>query len=630
FRGESPDLPPGSPADRVQSLYPRMFTIPDGNVLLAGPSWADSAKLNTATATDPSAPLGSAWTNYSTQPSIRHLGGPAVLEPDMSSFGGSWRALLLGGIPASDGLQLSLATRVVERMNADPAGTPGWEAPDPAEQLTKARYYHNDVLLPDGGMVVVGGGSGSDPTTYIGNYYIDPSDSTRDELRQVELRRPGEKTWRLGAAQEEWRTYHGTAALLPDGRILSAGDDYHEGPDPFNPLPDSTRRDSAEIYWPPYLFNGNTCAPRPVIRAVGATAPPAGANDPWAVTTYAEPFGIFSDHARSGMQAVLVAPAADTHAFDFTQRVIPLKVTSVVTGGGLNVLTPANAAIAQPGWYELYVIDADGTPSVGRWVRLLAPAGADANRDGPPITVTGTWPNPSPRSCVNPDGSTVTEGVTPPPPPPPPAPVPPAVTFTSKLTVKHISIRRSSRELDLLASITTRASGRVKVELVAGSHRATFHPTISSAKGRIQIKRKIPASLAARRTALVTITYLGDADTRPLSVRLLVGPHAAKLTMTAPKLTSGGRIKTNGTISRHARGSVRVQLEFELGETTKTVQLTARVSKGAWKLSKQLSKAVRAQIAARTGTLHSYTVFTGYKPAGIRGEMRSYEVLGDP
>jgi hypothetical protein len=39
---------------------------------------------------------------------------------------------------------------------------------------------------------------------------------------------------------------------------------------------------------------------------------------------------------------------------------------------------------------------------------------------------------------------------------------------------------------------------------------------------------------------------------------------------------------------------------------------------------------VIAQIASRRGTVHSYTLFTGYLARRIRGEMRSYEVLRAP
>lgn len=607
---------------RGPSLYPAMFTLPNGNVAIASPGVGDSAILDIGTAVDLLAPQGSAWTQILPGPGD-HYGGAAALEPQMSAFGGSWQIIAMGGTVNLQGRHL--ATRNVERLDASP-GTETWQPVAPQERLNAGRNYLNNVLLPDGGLVVVGGGSGIDRTNRTptnvpkNNYYI--ANPAPPALRQVELRRPGEKTWRLGAAQQEWRTYHSTAALLPDGRIFSGGDDYHEGPDPVSPYVDRRRRDSAEIYWPPYLFNGNACAPRPVIRAVGATAPPANADAAWATLTYGEPFGIFSEHARAGMRAALVAPSQVTHSLDMNQRVVPLKVTNVISEGGLNVVAPAGAGIAPPGWYMLFVIDADGTPSIARWVRLL-PAGSSELDGIAAATVTEPWPDPRARTCVNPPDP-------PTPPAPPPAPPPPRATtkLTAKLGVSHAAVKGGSRRLDVLAGITSRASGKVKIALQAGGRSTSFSARINSARGRIAVLHRIPASQAKLGTGIVTITYDGDDDTRAQSVRLRAARRAARLQMKRPTLIDAGRIRANGTISKRARGVVRVQLQFVHDGATRTLQLSAKISRGTWKLDKRLPAAVRDEIAQRSGTLHSYTLFTGYKRAGIRGEMRSFEVLG--
>ena len=84
------------------------------------------------------------------------------------------------------------------------------------------RGHHNTVLLPDGSMVTVGGGVG------IRNGDQWEADAAQ---RQVELWDPATGAWRLGAAQAESRAYHSTALLLPDGRVVSAGDDVNGGTD---------------------------------------------------------------------------------------------------------------------------------------------------------------------------------------------------------------------------------------------------------------------------------------------------------------------------------------------------------------------------------------------------------------
>ena len=53
----------------------------------------------------------------------------------------------------------------------------------------------------------------------------------------------------------------------------------------------------------------------------------------------------------------------------------------------------------------------------------------------------------------------------------------------------------------------------------------------------------------------------------------------------------------------------------------------ARIANGRWTLNAQLSATALAQIADRSGSVHSYTLFTGYLPRRMRGEMRSFEVL---
>ena len=89
-----------------------------------------------------------------------------------------------------------------------------------------------------------------------------------------------------------------------------------------------------------------------------------------------------------------------------------------------------------------------------------------------------------------------------------------------------------------------------------------------------------------------------------------------------------GRLRAQGTISRKAGGVVRLQLQYSVGVQTETVRLRRQISAGRWRIDEPLSQSVRAGIARRTGTVHSYTLFTGYLPRRFRGEMHSFQVLG--
>jgi hypothetical protein len=75
---------------------------------------------------------------------------------------------------------------------------------------------------------------------------------------------------------------------------------------------------------------------------------------------------------------------------------------------------------------------------------------------------------------------------------------------------------------------------------------------------------------------------------------------------------------------------VRVQLSWATGGQDRLLELDAKIRDGRWSLDEALPDADVQDIARRGGTLHSYTLFTGYLPARMRGEMRSYEVLGAP
>ena len=628
---------PGLGADHPLSLYPGLFLLPNENAALAGPGQHDSALLDTTVARDRSAAPGSAWTQIqANQASTSHYGGAPVLEPGLNAFGGSWNVLLVGGARSGDTTGVTPAQATGDRLNAGP-GDPAWQPHDPQDDLREPRYYTNNVLLPDGGMVAVGGGAGADyrPPTPAGNWWL--GDTPRQALKQVELRRPGERTWRLGAAQQEWRTYHSTAVLLPDGRVMSGGDEKHEGPGTV-PLDPSVRRDSAEIYWPPYLFDGDVCAPRPVIRGVGRPGP-AGARQ-WATLSYGESFGIFSEHVGAApARAVLVAPAAVTHAVDMNQRVVPLAVSDQEPGGGLNVTMPATASIAPPGYYMLFVIAADGTPSQSRWVHVLPPAAADAERGGrDPVPVTGPWPDPQPRTC------------TPPPPgaPLPPTPKPDPLTPTpnrpqsveparpaqakrpAKLALTRAAIDRRNRRLGVLAPISALATGRVDVDLFAAGRHTRLQAPIDAVRRRVRVQNRIPAAQASRGTGILTLTYRGNRATFGQTVRLRAAPRPAALVVRRPTLSAGGRLRAAGTISSRARGVVRVQLQFGVGDDARILRFSAKIERGAWKLDTQLTTAARDAIAARAGTAHSTVLFTGYGPARMRGEMRSYELLPAP
>ncbi len=140
------------------------------------------------------------------------------------------------------------------------------------------------------------------------------------------------------------REYHGTATLLPDGRVLESG----MGAD-FGNVPNEL---SAEFFSPPYLFKGA----RPTITQAPAQI------------SYGQNFFVATPDAATIKSAVLIRTGAATHFFNMNARFVP--VTFQQTTGGLTLTAPANGYQAPPGYYLLFIVNSNGVPSVAPFVQL--------------------------------------------------------------------------------------------------------------------------------------------------------------------------------------------------------------------------------------------------------------------
>jgi hypothetical protein len=172
---------------------------------------------------------------------------------------------------------------------------------------------------------VVGGGA----TSYYGGPTLIP-----------EIYDPAAGTWTKMAAQTAPRMYHSTALLLPDGRVLSAGQSSGK------------YEKTGEIFSPPYLFKGA----RPVISKAPGTL------------SYRQTFTVTTPQAASISQVALVRATAVTHSNNFDQRYV--KCTFSTSSGTLRVTSPPDANYAPPGWYMLFLVNSTGVPSVATWVQV--------------------------------------------------------------------------------------------------------------------------------------------------------------------------------------------------------------------------------------------------------------------
>jgi hypothetical protein len=312
---------------RLLSLYPFQHVVRDGRVLVTGPERADAGFLSLP---------DWGFTPMQYRPLGTHGRGSAVLLPDGPD--GSSKVMVIGGA-GQDGVE------VIDAENL----AAGWTARAP---LPQPRRNANSVLTPDGALITIGG-------NLEDNFTLPQKEALRYD--------PGADAWTPLAAQKEERGYHSTALLLPDGRIVSAGDD--------GPTGGGGQDDQIEVFSPPYLFKG----PRPRIDSAPAAV------------GYGRSFAVASPDADIA-RAVLVAPGATTHANDMHQRLVPLRMTP--TAGGLLLTAPASTSIAPPGYYMLFVVDSAGVPSIARFIRLSAETaepepGTGAPGGAPPGAVPG-------------------------------------------------------------------------------------------------------------------------------------------------------------------------------------------------------------------------------------------------
>jgi hypothetical protein len=204
-------------------------------------------------------------------------------------------------------------------------------------QLLNARWYGSAVVLPDGTVFVTNGANRDE---------VDgPGSGT--PVFQTELVDPDGGTVVAGPSldRNHGRTYHNSAVLLPDGRVLIGGhapiatgyafqSDSGTAAGLSKPEADS----SFQIYSPPYLHYG---VARPVIRAVAPFA--------WSGSRLT----IRTRDAGSIGKVVLVRNASLTHLTDGDQRVVELRI--VRRGDGrLHVVVPGRT-VAPPGPYMLFI-----------------------------------------------------------------------------------------------------------------------------------------------------------------------------------------------------------------------------------------------------------------------------------
>jgi Domain of unknown function (DUF1929) len=243
----------------------------------------------------------------------------------------SQKVMLLGGGNINYDYPATRLTDLIDLATANPKYKPGPLIPrgklsnGQLESPTEGKMYVSAVILPNGQVFETGGG------------LID----REDPVYEASMYNPATNAFTQVAADPVARTYHSSAFLLPDGRVMAIGNNPADGA--FNM--------QISVYSPPYLFDG----PRPQVTKL--------ATQYW---TYGSEEHITVN--QKIVRAELISPASVTHSSDPNQRFVELPLTVSGDNIGLNVTTNPN--IAPPGWYMLFVVNANGVPSVAKWVHL--------------------------------------------------------------------------------------------------------------------------------------------------------------------------------------------------------------------------------------------------------------------
>ncbi|HEU5317559.1 MAG TPA: galactose oxidase-like domain-containing protein [Chloroflexota bacterium] len=339
-------------ADRIMPLYPRLHVLPTGEVACAGQGAATAildlmtyewrevwpAAVGGGSGVDERRESGGAHQPMEPMQPMQPMGQDEPDEPESRPvFVGPHHHPPGSAGPRPDDLSVLLPPahfgKVLNAGGGNPVatdvarvislldGAPEWRTIAP---MHFPRWFPNSAILPNGKLLVVGGG----------RFY------NADPVMEAEIFDPETETWTVDSAMNVPRLYHSTALLLPDGRVWVAGTDGEY---------------RMELYSPDYLATGA----RPVLWAAPASV------------TYNQGFPIPMADAESVGSVCFIRLGSVTHAFNTEQRHVPLHFE--VTGPQEIVITaPPDQNVAPPGHYMLFVRTWEGVPAEAPIVNLVA------------------------------------------------------------------------------------------------------------------------------------------------------------------------------------------------------------------------------------------------------------------
>lgn len=318
--------------NRTLPIYAGLHLLPNGKLFYSGTYWGDEANIpdaNTAILTpdnpnwtpDGAGVTSGTWQSVTGPNNTERKEGMSILLPPAEDG----RVMVVGGNGTGTQNSSYNSVEIIELLSPNPF----WKTIHP---MAFRRSNVNVVILPDSKVLVCGGGSHRRGTPVLECELFDTSVSYMD---------PNVNPWTTVASMNYRRQYHSTCVLLPDGRILTGGNDT------------GSRVMQLEAYRPPYWFRG----PRPRIW-----------HSPKMVHIGQE-FTVDTLDARYVESVVLVRPMATTHHTDSEQRL--LNLVKLRRGRcSIRVRAPANHRLAPPGYYMLFLVNTEGVPSVAEFIEI--------------------------------------------------------------------------------------------------------------------------------------------------------------------------------------------------------------------------------------------------------------------
>lgn len=308
--------------------YPRNFVAPNGQIFYAGERimsrWFNVAGTGS-------------WSNGPSHnwPFNRDYGTAVMYEAGKILYAGGGGHT---GWPTPDA-RSPTATATAETIDLTQSA-PAWQS---VSSMSAPRRHLNSTILPDGQVLITGGTRGA------GFVNIDEGLA----VKEAEIWNPATGQWTVLAANQVMRVYHSVSLLLPDGTVLHGASGDAMAIQPGGGVVPVPPQRNHEIFSPPYLFKGA----RPTITSVAPAS--VGYGGTIAVTT---------PNAAQITGARWIRLGSVTHAFDMSQRANTLSFIRTATG--VEITAPASPNLAPPGYYMLFVLNRNGVPSAGSFVRV--------------------------------------------------------------------------------------------------------------------------------------------------------------------------------------------------------------------------------------------------------------------